>query len=156
MFTITQSINAYIQSMVQDIKDDVPVSSGALRDSIEAKVELSDDGFEVGINMLDYGLYQDKGVNGLKKNWGSPYSFSGMIPSSSLDKWIVKTGLAPRSSGKFTSRKGLSFVIARSIIINGIKPKNFIEPNLDDQLEGLANLTAEEIWNDFFDNENEK
>ena len=80
-----------------------------------------------------------------------------MVPPSALDKWIVNKGIAPRNtSGQFLSRAGLKFAIARSIMIKGIKPKNFIEPNVDTKLDGLANLTAEEIWDDFTKQQNKK
>ncbi len=154
MFTITNSIQSYINAMVEDIKADAPNSSGSLRSSIKSTVNVNEDGFTIGVDMLDYGLYQDQGVNGTKKSWGAPYSFQSMPPPSKLDKWVVSKGIAPRSGGKFTSRKGINFVIARSIMENGIRPKNFIEPNLDNKLEGLANLTAEEIWNEFYKNNN--
>lgn len=157
MFTMTRSIQAYIDNMVESIKVAAPNSSGELRKSIEADIVLTDDGYNVDILMKDYGEYQDKGVNGTQKNWGSPYSFKKMVPPSALDKWIINKGIAPRSgSGQFLSRAGLKFAIARSIMIKGIKPKNFIEPNIDPKLEGLANLTAEEIWDNFVEEQNKK
>lgn len=157
MITISQSIQAYIDAMVEEIKEAAPKSSGELRDSIQADVVVDESGYKVNILMKDYGEYQDKGVNGTQKNWGSPYSFKKMVPTSALDKWIINKGIAPRSSsGQFLSRSGLKFVIARSIMIKGIKPKNFIEPNIDPKLEGLANLTAEEIWNEFAEQQNKK
>jgi hypothetical protein len=157
MFTISQSIQSYINAMVEDIKAAAPNSSGELRNSIQADIVLTESSYEVNILMKDYGEYQDKGVNGTQVNWGSPYSFKKMPPTSSLDKWIVRKGIAPRSgSGQFLSRAGLKFAIARSIMIKGIRPKNFIEPNVDPKLEGLANLTAEEIWDNFAEEQNKK
>ena len=157
MFTISQSIQAYIDAMVEDIKAAAPNSSGQLRDSIQADVVVDDEGYIVNILMKDYGEYQDKGVNGTQMNWGSPYSFKKMVPPSALDKWIINKGIAPRGAGgQFLSRSGLKFAIARSIMIKGIKPKNFIEPNVDPKLEGLANLTAEEIWDNFAAEQNKK
>lgn len=157
MFTISQNIQAYIDAMVEDIKAAAPSSSGELRNSIKADIVLTENSYEVNILMKEYGEYQDKGVNGTQKSWGSPYSFKKMMPPSVLDKWIVKKGIAPRgNNGEFLSRAGLKFAIARSIMIKGIKPKNFIEPNIDPKLEGLANLTAEEIWDNFAEEQNKK
>ena len=154
---MTRSIQAYIDAMVEDIKAAAPNSSGELRNSIQADIVLTESSYEVNILMKDYGEYQDKGVNGTQKSWGSPYSFRKMIPTSALDKWVVNKGIAPRgSNGQFLSRAGLKFAIARSIMIKGIKPKNFIEPNVDPKLEGLANLTAEEIWDNFVEEQNKK
>lgn len=154
---MTRSIQAYIDAMVEDIKAAAPNSSGELRNSIQADIVLTESSYEVNILMKDYGEYQDKGVNGTQVNWGSPYSFKKMPPPSSLDKWVVNKGIAPRSGGgQFLSRAGLKFAIARSIMIKGIRPKNFIEPNVDPKLEGLANLTAEEIWDNFAEEQNKK
>jgi hypothetical protein len=48
-----------------------------------------------------------------------------MPPPKAFDKWIVRKGIAPRDKGKFKSRKGLQFAIARSIYKKGIKPSMF-------------------------------
>ena len=49
-----------------------------------------------------------------------------MPPPKAFDKWIVRKGMSPRDSGgKFKSRKGLAFMIARSVFRNGIKPSLF-------------------------------
>ncbi len=157
MFTISSSIQSYIDAMVEEIKADAPVSSGDLRNSIQSDIVLDENGYIVNILMNEYGEFQDKGVNGTEISWGSPFSFKKMMSPSLLDKWIVKKGIAPRGSGgEFLSRSGLKFAIARSIMIKGIRPKNFIEPNIDPKLEGLANLTAEEIWDNFVEQENKK
>jgi hypothetical protein len=72
-------------------------------------------------------VFQDAGVSGKKKKYNTPYSYkSKMPPPKAFDKWIVRKGLSPRdSSGKFKSRKGLSFAIARGVFMNGIKPSLF-------------------------------
>lgn len=132
MLTVTTSIQAYINAMVEDIKNETPVDSGALKNSVESTITVDNNGFEVGISMLDYGAFQDKGVNGTERSWGSPFSFRKNIPSSAFRK--------------YTNSLSGQFVIATSVRKNGIRPKNFIEPNLDRKLEGLANLTADEIW----------
>lgn len=150
MFVINNDIQSYIDSMTEEIKSKAPYSSGKLKQSITDDVKITDKGFIVSFTMVDYGYYQDKGVNGTKKSWGAPYSFSKMPPPSKLDGWVVSNGIAPRTSGgQFTSRKGIDFVIARSIMENGIKPKNFTQPVIDKKIEGLADLVAEQIWDDF-------
>lgn len=134
MLDVTQSIQAYINAMVEDIKSEAPNNTGALRNSIKSDIKFNNDGYEVGIEMLNYGEFQDKGVNGTERSWGSPYSFRKQIPSSSF------SGYSNSISGQFA--------IARSVMKKGIRPKNFIEPNIDPKLDGLANLTADEIWNE--------
>lgn len=141
MLTMTKSIQSYIDSMIDEIKAAAPVNTGALKSSIKSDIKLNDDGFSVDITMLDYGYYLDKGVNGTGPQTpnakhsvvrNSPYSFKKNISSSHFSKY--KNSLSRQ------------FAIATSIRRNGIEPRNFIEPNLDRKLEGLLNLTAEEIF----------
>jgi hypothetical protein len=83
--------------------------------------------FSMDFFMEDYGHFQDKGVSGVEKKYDTPYNYTTkMPPTRSLDKWIVRRGIAPRGkNGKFISRQGLKFAIARSIFKNGIKPSLF-------------------------------
>lgn len=60
---------------------------------------------------VEYSLYQDAGVNGIRNNVGSTYSFKDKMPP-----W------APRTT--------LSFAAAKSIYENGIQPGNFIQPGV--------------------------
>jgi hypothetical protein len=106
--------------------------------------------------MEDYGFYQDKGVSGIKKKYNTPYSYkSKMPPAKAFDKWIVRKGLAPRSSGgQFAKRKSLSFLIARSVFRNGIKPTMFFTKpfeaaykNLPDDMVERFGLEVEQLFN---------
>lgn len=102
-------------------------ASGKLYLSIYAKVKAMPNSIGIYFDMEKYGAFQDKGVNGVWRGFGSPYSFkSKMPPPSKLDKWIVLKGLAPKDKqGKFIPRKSLQFLIARSIYRRGIKPSLF-------------------------------
>lgn len=134
MVSITQSIQAYIDAMIEEMKSAAPNNTGDLRKSIKSNVVVDNNGFEVQVEMLDYGIFQDKGVNGTERNWGSPFSFKKRIPSSVFSS--------------YTKSLSHQFAIATNVRKNGIRPKNFIQPNLDPKLEGLANLTADEIWSE--------
>ena len=139
-----------IDLMIGDIRDDAPVSSGSLRKSINYSIEKDTYNYTIKIKMNGYGIYQDQGANGTKKNWGSRFNFTKMPPSSLLDKWVVKKGIAPRNAaGQFVSRNGLNFVIARSIMENGIRPKKFIKTNIDKHIDKLTNSIVSDIWDDF-------
>ena len=122
-------------------------SSKKLYNSLKGEYKLMANSFSLYFSMEDYGIFQDKGVNGVgpagKDKNGNPkkvvrdgkYSYTskggirglkGMPPPSAFDKWIVRKGIAPRGkNGKFTSRQTLKFLIARSIFQHGIKPSLF-------------------------------
>ena len=115
-------------------------SSKDLYNSLDSEVKVSKNSFELSFLMEDYGLFQDKGVSGVKKKYNTPYSYtSKMPPPSKMDKWIVKKGIAPRDKdGKFISRKSLQFMIARSIYNNGIKPSLFFTKPFEKAFKGLS------------------
>jgi len=115
-------------------------SSKDLYNSLDSEVKVSKNSFELSFLMEDYGVFQDKGVSGVKKKYNTPYSYtSKMPPPSKMDKWIVKKGIAPRDkSGKFISRKSLQFMIARSIFNNGIKPSLFFTKPFEKAFKGLS------------------
>jgi len=114
-------------------------SSKDLYNSLDSEVKVSKNSFELSFLMEEYGVYQDKGVSGVKKKYSTPYSYTTkMPPPSKMDKWIVKKGIAPRDkSGKFISRKSLQFMIARSIFNNGIKPSLFFTKPFEKAFKGL-------------------
>ena len=131
-----------------------------LSNSIEGTVKQMPNSIMLQFGMLPYGNFQDKGVSGTKKKYNTPYSYTTkMPPPSKLDKWIVRKGIAPRSkTGKFQSRKGIQFAIARSIFYNGIKPSLFFTKpfekaykTLPDVLIDKYGLDAEQLLNQILD-----
>ena len=109
-------------------------SSGKLSNSIIGVSKVNPNSISLYFEMLDYGVFQDKGVKGLKSNYienkNTPYSFKKGVASrqmlKSLDKWIVKRGIAPRDkNGKFINRQGFKFAVARNIFNKGIKSSLF-------------------------------
>jgi hypothetical protein len=129
-------------------------ASGKLYNSVDAEVKAMPNSIGIYFKMEEYGAYIDKGVDGVWRGFGSPYSFKAkMPPMSKLDKWIVLKGIAPRSqSGQFISRKSLKYLIARSIYRRGIKPSLFFTKALEgaykklpDELIKKYGLDAEKI-----------
>jgi hypothetical protein len=129
-------------------------TSGKLSSSIKGEVKQMPNSIGVYFEMEPYGNFQDKGVSGTQRKFDTPYSYkSKMPPPSAFDKWIVKKGIAPRStSGKFQSRKGLQFAIAKSVFRNGIKPSLFFTKpfeaaykTLPDTLIDKYGLDAEQL-----------
>ena len=135
-------------------------ASGKLSNSIQGEVKQMPNSIGVYFNMEPYGNFQDKGVSGTNRKFNTPYSYTTkMPPPSKLDKWIVRKGIAPRSkTGKFQSRKGIQFAIARSIFYKGIKPSLFFTKpfekaykTLPDVLIDKYGLDAEQLLNQILD-----
>lgn len=115
-------------------------ASGSLSESIVAKpIEFTDKGIEAGISMNSYGEFVDKGVNGRKSAYTTPYSYKDkMPPTSKLDKWVVRRKIAPRDAkGKFLPRKSVLFAIAMGIYQNGMKPTLFMTKPFDEMRKNL-------------------
>ena len=129
-------------------------SSKQLYNSLDSDLKVSENSFSLSFLMEDYGVFQDKGVSGVKKKYNTPYSYTTkMPPPSKMDKWIVRKGIAPKDDkGKFISRKSLQFMIARSIFNNGIKPSLFFTKpfkkafkNLDKDIVKAFKLDVEQL-----------
>ena len=127
---LQQELNKFRDYVVSQAKANLTrqrknVSKG-LYNSIKGNVKANPNSFEMDFSMEEYGFYQDKGVSGIKKKYNTDYKYTNkMPPAKAFDKWVVRKGLAPREKGKFKNRKSLSFAIARSVYINGIKPSLF-------------------------------
>ena len=133
----------------------IKTASGKLRDSFKATVKVMPNSMTFMFEMEEYGWYQDKWVSGVKQKYNTPFSYkTKMPPPSKLDKWIVRRGLAPRDKGKFTGRKSLQFLIARSIFEKGIKPSLWFTKPFEQGFKGLPDtlidrygLESEKLFN---------
>ena len=115
-------------------------SSKRLYDSIDHKLNVSANSFSLKFFMEEYGMFQDKGVSGVKKKYNTPFSYKDkMPPPNKMDKWIVKRNLkgTRNNKGQFTTRKSLQFMIARSIFEKGIKPSLFFTKPFRKAFENL-------------------
>lgn len=130
-------------------------SSKSLYESLKGVAKVMPNSFSLDFYMNDYGHFQDKGVSGTKKKYNTPYSYTTkMPPSKALDKWIVRKGIAPRGAdGKFINRQSVQFLIARSILRNGIKPSLFFTKPFEATYKKLPSdliekfgLDAEELF----------
>ena len=143
--------DAVVQQARLNLKGQNKVSSGNLYNSIKgSEVKVSDNSIQFNIEMEDYGTFIDKGVNGKKSVYITPYSYKDkMPPPSKLDKWIVKKGIAPRGeNGKFIDRKSLQFAIAKSIFNNGIKPSLFFTKPFEEQYKKLEGQLDDILFRD--------
>lgn len=127
-------------------------STSGLYNSLGGTIKVSPNSFEMEFYMEDYGVFQDAGVSGKKKKYDTPYSYkSKMPPPKSLDKWMVRKGIAPRGKdGKLMNRKSMQFAIARSIFNNGIKPSLFFTKPFEDAYKRLPEELVEAYGLDAF------
>jgi len=156
---VQQELNRFAKYVIQQSRTNLTKgkknSSKTLYNSLDYDLNVSPNSFSMSFLMEDYGVFQDKGVSGIKKKYNTPYSYTNkMPPPSKMDKWIVRKGLkgVRGKDGKFISRKSLQFMIARSIYNNGIKPSLFFTKpfqkafkNLDKDIIEAYKLDVEEL-----------
>lgn len=156
---VQQELNRFAKYVIQQSRTNLTKgkknSSKTLYNSLDYDLNVSPNSFSMSFLMEDYGVFQDKGVSGIKKKYNTPYSYTNkMPPPSKMDKWIVRKGLkgVRGKDGKFISRKSLQFMIARSIYDNGIKPSLFFTKpfqkafkNLDKDIIKAYQLDVEEL-----------
>ena len=156
---VQQELNRFAKYVIQQSRANLTRgkknSSKTLYNSLDYDLNVSPNSFSMSFLMEDYGVFQDKGVSGIKKKYNTPYSYTNkMPPPSKMDKWIVRKGLkgVRGKDGKFISRKSLQFMIARSIYNNGIKPSLFFTKpfkkaftNLDKDIIKAYQLDVEEL-----------
>ena len=102
--------------------------SKKLYNSLEYKINATEDSISVIFEMEDYGKFQDQGVSGTKKKYNTPFSYkSKMPPSKAFSQFVVRKNIkgSRDEKGRFVSRKSLQYLIARSIYVRGIKPSMF-------------------------------
>jgi hypothetical protein len=151
-------LNAFAKYVIQQSRSNLSKSnknsSKSLYNSIDKEIQVSANSFRLAFLMEDYGKFIDKGVqgsnpsgikNGVQKAPNSPYKFkSKSIPTKVLDKWVIKKGIAPRNkAGKFLSRQGIKFAIAKSIALQGIKPSLFFTKPFEKAFERLPDELVE-------------
>jgi len=117
----------------------------SLYNSINGVSKVNKNSISLYFEMLDYGIFQDKGVSGKFKKYNTDFSYkSKMPPSKVFDKWIVRKGIAPRNEkGQFMSRKSLSYLIARKIFREGIKPSLFFTKPFEKAYDRLPDEIVE-------------
>lgn len=131
-------------------------ASNALTDSIRGMSITDKRGVvSTGVEMLQYGEFLDKGVQGVKqgtskanpkykfKSKGGKRGLKGMPPPSAFDKWSIRRKIAPRDEkGRFLPRKSVNFGIAVSIFHKGIKPTLFLTKAFEKHTKKMAQEVA--------------
>lgn len=150
----------------KNLKNEGMVSSGVLYDSIGYNVDQTMDGFIFEFIMVEYGFYQDEGVQGanpskvnikqpdgskkpgFQKAPGSRFKFgSGSGPKGGLfkglDPWVVKKNISgTRENGRFISRASIKSAMSKSIFYQGLPPRKFFSRAWDQTTENINNQLA--------------
>ena len=130
-------------------------ASKNLYNSIDFEAVTTPKGFNLIFTMPDYGLYQDKGVSGIRKKYNTPYSYKAkMPPKKAFANWVVRRGLdgvRDPKTGRFITRQSLQWAIARSVYLYGIKPKYFFSVPLERAKERFTPEILKALGDNLFD-----
>ena len=127
-------------------------ASGELYDSINSKVKVSKNSFEVSFDLADHWEFVDYGVKGVggtkadgtkwkkKRVTNRTFKYRNKRPPAKVfSSWIVKKGIAPRNKkGQFTTRKGLMFAIANSVYHTGLETTKFFTKPFENEFKKLG------------------
>jgi hypothetical protein len=134
---ILETIEKFKNLVIEEAKGNLQKknASGNLSNSIKGETKVMKNSIRISFDMDQYGWFQDLGVSGKKTKYNTPFEYTNkMPPPRAFDKWVIRRGIAPRdASGRFKGRsiesvgfkKSITFLIARSIFYNGIKPSLF-------------------------------
>lgn len=144
--SVESDLNRFAKTVVKEsrtalTKQKINVSK-ELYNSINYDLKVSKNSFELTFNMVDYGKFIDKGVQGKKSNRKAPKSAfkyrNKRPPAKAFDKWLVKRGIAKRDKkGQFISRKSQQFAIANAVYNYGIKTTNFFTKPFENAFKRL-------------------
>jgi hypothetical protein len=144
------ALNAFGKYVVQQSRSKLTKgrknASKRLYESLGYDLKVMPNSFSMAFLMENYGEYQDKGVSGTEVKYNTPYKYTNkMPPPSAFSQWVVRKGLKGTrdASGRFVSRKGLQFAIAKSIFKKGIKPSLFFTKPFEAAFKNLPNDIVE-------------
>jgi hypothetical protein len=140
MTNYQETLNKFIKHVVSQAKRNLTSTgqnaSKKLYNSISGEAKQFPNSIGIYFDMEEYGFFQDRGVKGINsgsslskfsfKSKGGKQGLKGMPPPKAFDKWNIRRGFAPRGKGgKFKSRQGINFAMARHVFEKGIKPSLF-------------------------------
>ncbi len=119
--------------IVEDIKSSAPVDGGELRNSIKAIVTEN----ELQVAMLNYGVFQNYGVDGISRSVANEVPRFGISPQP-------RTGSKFGFSGDYTMIGGdLPFGVRKKIYQLGIQPQTFFD--IEDMSDLITEYVAERL-----------
>jgi hypothetical protein len=128
---VEDELNAFRKHVITEARKNLTRNkknaSKTLYNEMSSFLKVSKNSFELAFLMPIYGEFQDKGVSGKKKKYDTPFSYKNKMPPSDVfEAWIKRKGIKGRDKrGRFITNKSLSYLIARSVFNNGIKPSLF-------------------------------
>ena len=135
-----------------------------LYNSIGYFVDKTAQGYKLSFQMEDYGMFQDRGVKGVKSNYiankNTPFSYkqnSNLIGleyhTGVFSKFAKRMGMQPRNKkGQFGSYKTMGYILARSIKNKGIKASMFFTKPFEQAFKRLPEDLAETLAKDITNN----
>lgn len=121
--------------------------NGKLYKSLDYDLKVMPNSFSMGFLMEEYGVYQDKGVSGIKKKYNTPHKYTTKQPPiKPILDWVRARRIRFRDEqGRFTkgNYKSIAFVIARSIKEKGIKPSLFFTKPFERAFKNLPDDVVE-------------
>ena len=135
-----------------------------LYNSIGYFVDKTAQGYKISFKMEDYGMFQDRGVKGVKSNYiankNSPFSYKQNSNLIGLEyhtgvfaKFAKRMGMQPRNKkGQFGSYKTMGYILARSIKNKGIKASMFFTKPFEQAFKRLPEDLAETLAKDITNN----
>ena len=139
-------------------------ASKELYNSIGYFVDKTAQGYKLSFEMEDYGMFQDRGVKGVKSNYrvnkNSPFSYKENSNLIGLEyhtgvfaKFAKRMGMQPRNKkGQFGSYKTMGFILANSIKNKGIKASLFFTKPFEQAFKRLPKELAESLAKDLTNN----
>jgi len=126
---------------------------GKLSDSLNYRLEATNNGYNLVFKGADYAAFVDKGVSGTKttrtfhnidgKRKRSPFRYKAGVGNSpnigALEKWISRKGIKGRDkeTGRFIKTKSLAYLFSKSIQRKGLAATSFFSKPMSIELEKL-------------------
>ena len=167
---VQEELNRFAKYVIEESKNNLrnkkSKGSNKLLNSLDKKINVSTNSFELKFLMEEYGLFQDQGVKGTKSNYivnkKSPFSYkqSSKIMgfeyhTGTFAKWAKLNNIRLRDKkGRFKkgNYKSIGFVIARSVKEKGVKASFFFTKpfekafkNLDKDIIEAYKLDVEDL-----------
>jgi hypothetical protein len=147
---IKRALNAFGRYVIQQARTNLTKGkknvSKELYESLTYDLKEVAQGYQIYFEMEDYGMYQDRGVQGTqsgKSLSGFRYKQSSNLigleaATGIFAEWAKFRGLQPRDKkGRYGSYRTMGFILAQSIKKKGLKPSLFFTKPFEAGLKRL-------------------